>query len=371
MAEMSLLFAACAAAAAAACATAVAPAFPPPGSASALDGLWTRTRYGAAAAHDGLRVLPGAESVTCEHGGWLKLKPLSCPWQNASLRLSGEDNVSLVVPGKAPVAGTFVPRSSTLCDWTDAAPGSYWEPVDGTSGGRQAPSTHDNTTGAAPYTPSCSAIKFASGEVWVRLREIKRVQLVSMSHLDVGYTGSMSYTLNSYFSTFFPRAIALQNNLTALGRPEKLHYITHSWLVYLYLHCDELPALGFTNEPVACPTPAAKAAFSAAVRAGTITWHAGPMNQQVRETPSLGATRFTKHDHFTKTGSGQTQEKLREKGGRFAGGVDVSGDVQIRRQREPLARRCLWAASQGKKTALFVHFAYKIDQFTKTGSGQA
>ena len=49
-----------------------------------------------------------------------------------------------------------------------------------------------------------------------------------MSHLDVGYTGSMSYTLNSYFSTFFPRAIELQNNLTRAGRAEKLHYITHS-----------------------------------------------------------------------------------------------------------------------------------------------
>ena len=60
-----------------------------------------------------------------------------------------------------------------------------------------------------------------------------------------------------------------------------LRQITHSWLVYLYLHCDELPALGFTKEPVICPSAEAKAAFTAAVRAGTITWHAGPMNQQV------------------------------------------------------------------------------------------
>ena len=181
-------------------------------------------------------------------------------------------------PGKPKETGAFAPHSSSLCNWTDAAPGSYWMPV---GGAENAANAHDNTTGAAPYTPSCSAITFAGGDVWIRLREIKRVQIVSMSHLDVGYTGSMSYTLNSYFSTFFPRAIELQTNLTKAGHTEKLHYITHSWLVYLYLHCDELPALGFTNEPVACPTTAAKAAFSAAVRAGTITWHAGPMNQQV------------------------------------------------------------------------------------------
>ena len=186
-------------------------------------------------------------------------------------------------PGKPAVVGTFAPHSSSLCNWTDAAPGSYWMPVGNHANhsGNDA-NGHDNTTGAAPYTPRCSAITFVGGEVWIRLREIKRVQIVSMSHLDVGYTGSMSYTLNSYFSTFFPRAIELQTNLTKAGHhTEKLHYITHSWLVYLYLHCDELPALGFTNEPVACPTTEAKAAFSAAVRAGTITWHAGPMNQQV------------------------------------------------------------------------------------------
>ncbi len=252
---------------------------PPPGNPSGLDGLWTRVPMHAAALHDALRVRPGGRSVACEHGGWLNMTELRCPWQTATLTLRPSDKkVSLEVPGRAPVVGKFVPLSSSLCNWTDAAPGSYWMPVGGKENNANA---HDNTSGAAPYTPSCSAVVFEDGETWIRLREVRRVQIASMSHLDVGYTGSMSYTLNSYFSTFFPRAVELQANLTRDGHPEKLHYITHAWLVYLYLHCGELPALGFTNEPVTCPTPTAKAAFVAAVRAGTITWHAGPMNQQV------------------------------------------------------------------------------------------
>jgi rare lipoprotein A (peptidoglycan hydrolase) len=34
--------------------------------------------------------------------------------------------------------------------------------------------------------------------------------------------------------------------------------------------------------------------------------------EEVRKTPSGGATFYAKHDHFTKTGSGQTQEMFQE-----------------------------------------------------------
>eukprot|EP01046_Picozoa_sp_COSAG06_P076561 COSAG06_NODE_24490_length_661_cov_0.854093_1_plen_92_part_00 len=34
--------------------------------------------------------------------------------------------------------------------------------------------------------------------------------------------------------------------------------------------------------------------------------------EEVRKTPSGGATVYAKHDHFTKTGSGQTQEMFQE-----------------------------------------------------------
>jgi hypothetical protein len=34
--------------------------------------------------------------------------------------------------------------------------------------------------------------------------------------------------------------------------------------------------------PLSCPNATAKAAFARAVKRGTITWHAGPMNMQVR-----------------------------------------------------------------------------------------
>jgi hypothetical protein len=111
------------------------------------------------------------------------------------------------------------------------------------------------------------------------LREIKTVEIVSMSHLDVGYTGSMAFTLNTHFSEFFPRAIAVQKNLTAAKRPEKLHYITHPWAVYMYMHCNELGALHM-DAPLKCPNASAKAEFVDAVKEGVIVWHAGPMNMQ-------------------------------------------------------------------------------------------
>ena len=51
----------------------------------------------------------------------------------------------------------------------------------------------------------------------------------------------------------------------------------------MYMHCDELHAeMGKDlDSPLSCPTPTDKVAFRKAVRAGIISWHAGPMNMQV------------------------------------------------------------------------------------------
>ena len=120
-------------------------------------------------------------------------------------------------------------------------------------------------------------LAFASKAVWIRLQEVDEVQLVSMSHLDVGYTGSMSFTLNSYLSDFFPRAIAVQRALDDANRTEALHYITHSWLVHMFMNCEAWQGnVGkHLDAPLQCPDATFKAAFANAVKRGTITWHAG------------------------------------------------------------------------------------------------
>ena len=114
---------------------------------------------GEATTHERVAAANAADAGASEHGGWLNMSALRCPWARATLRLRGDSAVTLTVPGRPAETGTFVPRSSSLCNWTDAAPGSYWMPV----GGREnSANAHGADTGAAPYTPRCSARRRAS-----------------------------------------------------------------------------------------------------------------------------------------------------------------------------------------------------------------
>ena len=244
-----------------------------------LTGLWTSIPTPASGApkakgmpgrHDALRVDGSAHAVVCEHGGYRNMSVLPCPWARAALTLGPNGSVVLATaaPGGITWSGSYQARNATACGWTLAPPGAYW-------------------TAASKYEPpfpvvDCSVITFPSnGETWVRLREVSKVHVVSMSHLDVGYTGSIAFTLNSYFAgiqerrerqspvyiqqhtyvcirtdppsptlrdapscttvctvmhrdaDFFPTAIRVQQELDDAGRPETLHYITHPWLVYM------------------------------------------------------------------------------------------------------------------------------------------
>ena len=89
-------------------------------------------------------------------------------------------------------------------------------------------------------------------------------------------TGSIAFTLNSYFADFFPKAIEVQAALQ--GDPNAtLHYLTHPWLVYNFLRCDELEEeMGAAlDAPLQCPNATTLEAFNASVRRGTIAWR-GP-----------------------------------------------------------------------------------------------
>jgi hypothetical protein len=66
------------------------------------------------------------------------------------------------------------------------------------------------------------------------------------------------------------------------------------------------------------------------------------------------------NDNFTKTGSGQTQQKLRTKGA-------CSADHEYRYEPESIEGR---QTRPVRKTPLFEPFMYRNDLFTKTGSGQ-
>ncbi|KAL4420038.1 hypothetical protein ABPG77_001288 [Micractinium sp. CCAP 211/92] len=101
---------------------------------------------------------------------------------------------------------------------------------------------------------------------------VELVRIVFSSHLDVGYTNIDSEVINTWFHEHYPRAIQVAQELRKRGGPERLVFLTHSWLVALYLDCP--PHIG-----IKCPN--STAAFEAAVRRGDIYWHALPHVAQI------------------------------------------------------------------------------------------
>ena len=246
-----------------------------------LSGLWTSIPNGKDPLHDALRV--DSTTVTCEDGGYLNLTSLDCSFTTATIILDSEGGVTFEDKSENSLStsskqGSYKSKSED-CDWVSKAPGAYW------AGGFPP-----------PFTPQCERIEWDDGTVWLSYDEIETVNLVSMSHLDVGYTGDISDTLNSYFTDFFPTAIRVQEEIDALRGKDggdgnsdgedndqhDLHYVTHPWIVYLYINCEDLSELeADLITPVTCPTDDELTAFRAAVKRGTITWHAMPMNFQV------------------------------------------------------------------------------------------
>ncbi|XP_052061610.1 uncharacterized protein LOC127701658 [Mytilus californianus] len=115
--------------------------------------------------------------------------------------------------------------------------------------------------------------------------DVKKVHIIFMNHLDVGYDGLLpeelgfiNNVLNKYFVEYFPRAITLSEQLRILGYYEKFIYTTHPWLVSLYLNCP--PNLILSGIKLKCPNATEISTFVNAVKRGDITWHAGPMNMQ-------------------------------------------------------------------------------------------
>eukprot|EP01028_Stygiella_incarcerata_P006800 TRINITY_DN276_c0_g2_i6.p2 TRINITY_DN276_c0_g2~~TRINITY_DN276_c0_g2_i6.p2 ORF type:complete len:816 (+),score=194.97 TRINITY_DN276_c0_g2_i6:533-2980(+) len=104
----------------------------------------------------------------------------------------------------------------------------------------------------------------------------KKVHVVYMNHLDVGFNGKdkIGFTynvVNLYFDKYFPLAVKVSEDIRKLPGNERFVYTTHSWLVSLYLHC---PPNGIFH----CPTQEQRESFIQTVQKGDIVWHAFPFN---------------------------------------------------------------------------------------------
>ena len=111
-------------------------------------------------------------------------------------------------------------------------------------------------------------------------KRIRRVHLIFSNHLDIGFhsnlpdtPGNDAVVLSRYFRDYFPAAIKTAADLQERGGPERYTYLTHSFLVSLYLDCPK--QLG-----IYCPSPDEITAFEDAVNRGDIVWHALPHNFQ-------------------------------------------------------------------------------------------
>ena len=114
----------------------------------------------------------------------------------------------------------------------------------------------------------------------VRDVAIKTVHLIQSNHLDVGYTDNAVNVINKYFDLYFPRAAGVGAQLRSLGGPERLKWMTQSYLISLFLDCP--PGIGLH-----CPAPDAVSNFTAAVAAGDIVWQAFPHNAELMMVDKL------------------------------------------------------------------------------------
>eukprot|EP00123_Amoebidium_parasiticum_P011468 comp20732_c0_seq1/m.27111 comp20732_c0_seq1/g.27111 ORF comp20732_c0_seq1/g.27111 comp20732_c0_seq1/m.27111 type:complete len:818 (-) comp20732_c0_seq1:638-3091(-) len=110
---------------------------------------------------------------------------------------------------------------------------------------------------------------------------IHTVHVVFMNHLDVGYSDLIKKVLPTYLQRFFDLSMDVSQALRDKGASESFIYTTHPWLVYLYLHCNELAHMRtYNNLTWACPTNMQVTRFKEAVKRGDIVWHAGAFNLQ-------------------------------------------------------------------------------------------
>lgn len=94
--------------------------------------------------------------------------------------------------------------------------------------------------------------------------QVKRVLMVSLCHLDIGFTATQAKVMSKYFDVYYPEAIKTCATLRGEGK-QRYVWTTPAWLLYEYLE--------------QASTEQRKAADQA-IAAGDLNWHAMPFNWQ-------------------------------------------------------------------------------------------
>ncbi|CAK0792252.1 unnamed protein product, partial [Prorocentrum cordatum] len=103
---------------------------------------------------------------------------------------------------------------------------------------------------------------------------IRTLLVLQSNHLDMGYKDMLPGLIDLYFDEYFPRAAAVGAELRKAGGQARLRWMTHPYLVSLYVSCP--PGLGLH-----CPGEDELAVFQEAVTAGDIWWQGFPANAEL------------------------------------------------------------------------------------------
>lgn len=94
---------------------------------------------------------------------------------------------------------------------------------------------------------------------------VKTVYVLSMCHLDVGYTNTERNVLLTYFDDYLPRAMDLAESLRRAAGEERYVWTIAAWMIYQYLEQA---------------SPKERKRMEGALQSGDIAWHAMPFTWQ-------------------------------------------------------------------------------------------
>ena len=198
-----------------------------------------------------------------------------------------------LVPGRAAVCdltGSWVDGSnneaslqqapSLALNATSLSPSTGWHSAQGQLAADGATLWLDFGAGnnlTARVAAGCSALQFSNGATWTHsqpLANVTTVHVVFMTHLDIGFTLLAKDVCEEYFFKWYPKGIALSQELRALGGEARYAVTTHPWLIHEFYDAATECARTARNASML-------ALMDAAIAAGDIRWHGKPMNNLV------------------------------------------------------------------------------------------
>jgi len=120
------------------------------------------------------------------------------------------------------------------------------------------------TAGAATLKATPSYALFDPELPTLAPEQVKRVLVVSLCHLDVGFIATQTKVMRKYFDVYYPEAIKTCATLRAQGK-QRYVWTTAAWLLYEYLEQAS------TQQ---------RKAIEQSIAAGDLNWHALPFNWQ-------------------------------------------------------------------------------------------